>query len=955
MYPQHSARKFAQPNIPSATLSRASLIKTLQDIIAFPFIQTQAAQYKLILISAPAGYGKTTLLADFAQHTTIACCWYIIEETDDNPCLFLEFLVESIRQKIPHFGSMLDSQFVSMKAHCGSSVLTHQLESCVDALALALTTEISETLVLFLCNYHEINANDKINTLVNRLLRLLPPHVIIVIESRAIPDLEIVSLAAQRQVYGLGSSELRFTAEEIQDFAQLQGGAQLSEEEADQIVTSFEGWITGILLGTRLGGMLFPSAVDADMQNIYHNRQHLLAYFKNDVFKHKTEIYTFLKKMSIFQQMTPYLCNNLLHINDADIRLSYIERQGLFISQSHGGKPQVYTCHTALRELLYTEFYQQDPQAVLSLHQEAATLFLSSMDFDQAISHAFSAHAYTMACTLLENVARQMLCQNRTETLLGWINLLPKSIIEQSARLLLTQTVIYTTQCETVKSLPLLYKAQELLERTTGNVPQKELPLFAEILLAQADAFLGSGNYQQALQKCSDVLTFLPDDERELRARAHLCFGICANLLGDFYTGIAQMQQSLHLWEHNAEIMQTALVHGNLADAYNMLGNYALSEHHRERAIASCERLGNQQGTLHNLIGMATTKWNKGDLESAEATLNQALITARQAQLQSCEAHALEHLGEMYLEQQHFNKVLTLTEDALVLAHRMGDHYLVNSILCTQALAYLFMGDPSTATLLIDQIDVKEGDTVSYIGALREMTRGTIYLLQKHYQEAEHCLKLAEISLGTTGLKRLHLRTLIRLAACHVFLKQRVEAIQSLEKAVSLATEEFYEHIIQFELNRFPDLARAIQTFPEEARFPSIQLSLPEAQEIQEAQPERVSVQSKGAEQSTRLRVLAFGEPSIQIDGVAITSWRMARAMELFFLLLDKKNAVHKEQIIEMLWPDIDSQADQTLRSAIFYLRKAIGASSVIHRNKSYLLDLPAQYEDDIWYDVAIF
>src|SRR6185503_16728897 len=115
MYPQHSARKFAQPNIPSATLSRASLIKTLQDIIAFPFIQTQAAQYKLILISAPAGYGKTTLLADFAQHTTIACCWYIIEETDDNPCLFLEFLVESIRQKIPHFGSMLDSQFVSMK------------------------------------------------------------------------------------------------------------------------------------------------------------------------------------------------------------------------------------------------------------------------------------------------------------------------------------------------------------------------------------------------------------------------------------------------------------------------------------------------------------------------------------------------------------------------------------------------------------------------------------------------------------------------------------------------------------------------------------------------------------------------------------------------------------------------------------------------------------------------
>lgn len=956
MHFHYSVRKIIQPGVSSNILYRASLVKILHDIVDLSLTQAQSSQHKLILLCAPAGYGKTTLLADFAQHTVVPCCWYFLDHRDADPLVFTEFLIASLRQKIPLFGSALDSQLAAIKANTANSLEQFsQLEDCIDTIAFALATEVQECIALFLCNYHEINSNDSINKLVNRLLGQLPPHVVLVIESRSIPSLEIASLAARHQILGLGSSKLRFTTKEIQDLAHLQGVEIPSEVEANQIALSFEGWITGILLGTRLGGMLFPSSADKNAHSFYNNRQHLIAYLEDEVFKREIEAYKFLKEMSILEQMTPNLCNELLHVQDAADRLEYIERQGLFLNQSSDGKQQIYSCHTTLRELLYTEFYQQDPQYVLSLHRQAAVLFQSLNNIDLSINHAFYAQAYELACVLLEEAVEQKFYEERIEALLCWINMLPTSLFERSARLLLTRATIYTSQNEIAKSLPLLHKAQKLLEQETSDASQKDLSLLAEVLIAQVEVLLEDGDYQQAQQICLHVLTFLPTDERELRAKAYQSLGVCACLLGDLHTGITNMQQALHLWGHNTEIMPTARLHGNLANAYNMLGNYTLSEHHRTRAIAGCERLSDQRGAINNLIGMAITRRNKGDLDDAKAMLNQALLAARREHLQSCEAYALENLGEIYQDLQQFDRVLTLTEDALALARCIGDSYLANSILCTQSLTYLFMGDPATAMLLLEQINVKNDDTTSYVGALRELIRGTIYLFQKQYAEAVHSLKLAETSLETAGLRRLHLRALIRLSVCHVALKQQVEAMHILGKAASLATGEGYGYIAQLELERFPDFIQAMRIFPNAARFTSILLPLLEVKDAQDLQQKMILAKCEIAAFSSKIRMVAFGDPSVQIDGITITSWRMARSMELCFFLLDQKSMVHKEQIIETFWPETDSQVDQTLRSTVFYLRKIIGVSCVVYNKNTYCLDLSIQYGENIQYDVAIF
>ena len=104
-----------------------------------------------------------------------------------------------------------------------------------------------------------------------------------------------------------------------------------------------------------------------------------------------------------------------------------------------------------------------------------------------------------------------------------------------------------------------------------------------------------------------------------------------------------------------------------------------------------------------------------------------------------------------------------------------------------------------------------------------------------------------------------------------------------------------------------------------------------------------------------RCSTLGLGEPAVLLDGVPVTQWRMSRTMELYFLLLESNRPVHKDKIMGALWPDEDEQNDQTLRSTVHYLRKAVGAGCVISLVGAYALDLGAVYGDEVWYDVSAF
>lgn len=951
----YSIRKTTNPTLLPIILHRPSLVATLKEAVVGT--STTSAEkmslYKLVLLCAPAGYGKTTLLADFAKHTDIPCCWYFLDRTDADKFRFLELLLVSIRQHFPQFGVTFNARLANaIAAETDGSIMPLDLEALIDALAAAIAAEISERFALVLCNYHEINHSQVINNLVNRFIQHLPPQCILILESRAVPNLKLAQLLAHREMFGLGSNELRFTAQEIRDLAQVQGMDSLTDAEAMQLAQSFGGWITGILLGTRLGdlqsrhlGSSFGSAWGSPALRM--DEQHLFTYLVTEVFSREPDAYTFLKEAIVLQQMTPSLCNALLDLPDAAARLTYLEQQGLFVTSRGEGSKKYYICHPLLRELLYDELRSLAPARFAALHLRAVDLFHAIQDYDQAIYHALAARAYDIAADLIKAIYKQMFDKGYSTTLADLIDSLPTEITMRHPQLLLARANIFLAAGEYSQALPFLDTAFAAVEQNSDEVSV----LLAEILIARGVMLFQRGDYHGAQELCRQVLDMLSADEASLRAEAHLRLGVCACLLGDFTAGIVELRKALQLRGCEMETRQTARLHNALANAYNMVGHQALSEHHRTHAIRCCEHLNDERGKIENLVGLGSMKHRQGAYTEAEHILTEALTMARNAnRYRRGQAYALVSLGELYQEQDRYQQGLSALEEGLALARQLEDTYLTSCALSVLTTTYLLMGD-SLSALLISQTDQKTDyhkASYNYEIAQRGLTLGMILLHQQHYSEAHTHLTIVEASLRVAGFKREQLQATILLAACLLALGDTPAAIRHMEEAVTLVRQSGYESLYLLELRRNPDLLHALRNMPEIAHL----------REEADAAKSLYSPITSAApivtmqEQDT-FRVLALGEPTVFLNNVPVTRWRMARAMELFFFLLNAGRPIHKERIVAALWPDVDDQIDQTLRSTIYYLRKVLGTSCVTSHAGAYALDLA--YGEHVWYDVTVF
>ena len=294
------ARKIIQPHLPPTVLHRPTLVDILKQSIEEP-----SSICKLVLLCAPAGYGKTTLLADFATHSSVRCCWYFCDSSDRHIMTFLEVLLASVRQHFPLFGQELDTWFAHAAEFLSAKEVRY-LELFVDKFVAACKEDITERFALFLCNFHEISQNEQINLLVNRLLDSLPQHCVIAIEGRAIPALELVSLLSRYQMVSIGSSTLSLSVQEIQALANVVHAGPLTEKEASRLREAFDGWVAGILRGTRLGHASLRSFPGASLttrsgQAIRMDRQNLFAYLVNEVFKQEEEVYAFLKELRFYR------------------------------------------------------------------------------------------------------------------------------------------------------------------------------------------------------------------------------------------------------------------------------------------------------------------------------------------------------------------------------------------------------------------------------------------------------------------------------------------------------------------------------------------------------------------------------------------------------------------------------------------------------------------------------
>lgn len=414
--------KLHPPGLFAEYVPRPRLIQQLDTAITRP----------VTVVTAPTGYGKSTLLAAWCEQVTPAgrCAWLSLDESDNDPIVFWTYVVHALRRLEPE---RFAEQLRALQTP-GVSLTRAVLPSLLNEL-----WSLETVLVLVLDDYHLVTAADCHDSL-EFLLRRIPPTLRLVIGTRVDPPLGLARLRARAEVAHVRMSDLRFTDAEAVTFLTEQLGLALTAVDVQRIVELTEGWPAGLYLGAlSLRERTDPGAFIAEFAG---SNRLIVDYLASEVLQRLTNRErTFLLRTSILDSFTDALCSAVVSESDTTGLLAEVELHNLFLIPLDAQR-QWFRYHHLFKELLQLRLASVEPELVPVLHQRAATWFARAGDVRAAMRHSLLARDFEMAGKLFVEHWAAFVAAGQLATLEGWLTQLPESVFNTSPSLALAAAFV---------------------------------------------------------------------------------------------------------------------------------------------------------------------------------------------------------------------------------------------------------------------------------------------------------------------------------------------------------------------------------------------------------------------------------------------------------------------------------------------------------------------------------
>jgi LuxR family maltose regulon positive regulatory protein len=377
------------------------------------------ASRRLTLVDAPAGFGKSRLLAAWCQTGTPAgrCAWLALDLLDNDPTTFWTYLIEALRRIEPdHFDRSLATLGLP-----GSSLTRVVLPQLINEL-----WALEQPLTLILDDYHVISDRECHASLLF-LLRRLPMHVRLVIATRSDPPLELSRLRGRGELCELRAADLAFVGDEVAALLNDALGLGLGAGELEQLEARTEGWAAGLYLAAlSLRRQADRSAFIAAFAG---DHRHLVAYLGTEVLGQLPEnLRVFLVQTSILERFSAALCDAVSGTSGSAARLQMLEQTNQFVI-TLDARGDWYRYHHLFQDLLQLELKQTQPDVVPLLHRRAAAWYRAAGDATAAMQHAIAAEDFDFAADLYLDHAFALHQAGQLATLLRWADALPAATI----------------------------------------------------------------------------------------------------------------------------------------------------------------------------------------------------------------------------------------------------------------------------------------------------------------------------------------------------------------------------------------------------------------------------------------------------------------------------------------------------------------------------------------------
>ncbi|MGE5703869.1 MAG: LuxR C-terminal-related transcriptional regulator, partial [Clostridia bacterium] len=462
----------------------------------------QGLATKLTLVTAPAGFGKSTLISEWIRQQTLSFGWISLDERDNNLVRFMEYLVAALR---------------TIQSDLCDSVLRYLDETRDFSVETAMTLLMNEAqalnqeIVVILDDYHVIR-EPSIHHGLAFLLAYLPRNMHVIISSRSEPPLPLSAMLAKRQLVRVSANDLRFTVNEIRELFALTMGKHLSMEELDNLESRTEGWVAGLqmilLSGGKYGVSTKENAIATELFKKHQSEQlegDIADYLAEEVLARQTsDVQQFLLKTAVLERMNESLCRHIIQ-KESDKSLSDAVQAGLFLIPLDGERIW-YRYHHMFGRLLYNRLIHHDAEIVPELHRRASEWFRLNGYTVEAVDHAVAAADFEAASALILQEASELL-RKEMHMLLRWCGQFPESVFTRNPAI----AVLYTWSLATYERLEeaeaVLDRAEQYLE--SGQAEPRSLN--GEDLLGYFSAMrclicLGRNETEKALVYSRDLM-----------------------------------------------------------------------------------------------------------------------------------------------------------------------------------------------------------------------------------------------------------------------------------------------------------------------------------------------------------------------------------------------------------------------------------------------------------------
>ncbi len=608
---------------------------------------------KLTLISASAGFGKTTLVSEWVAVCERPVAWLSLDEGDNDPISFLAYLVAALQTIAANIGAGALRMLQSPQPPPIESILT--------ALLNEITT-IPDNFIFVLDDYHIIDSKP-VDDALTFLVEHLPPQMHLVIASREDPHLPLARLRARGQLTELRAADLRFTPAEAADFLNQVMGLNLAVEGIAALETRTEGWIAGLQLAAL--SMQGHQDTTSFIQSFTGSHHFVLDYLIEEVLQQQSEsIQTFLLRTSILDRMCGALCDAVLGSPSASGQetLEYLERTNLFIVPLDSER-RWYRYHHLFGDLLRQRLGK--PKEFAEFHQRASQWHEENGDLGAAFHHAIAAGDFVRAAELAEAGWQGMAESFQMAAWLGWVKKLPEEVIRLRPVLCAQLGRAFADVGEPEASELRLQDAERCLDGSDVANETQLGPLPAMIALTRAYNAQAQGDPTATVKYTELALQTIPEDDFDRRAQAVISLEV------------------------------THWASGNLESATRAMGDW----------MESMTRLGNHVYVVASAFAVADMLVGLGRLSEAERTYQDALQVAAQHGPEAEHITAHHHLGLFMIYRQRGDD--TLAAHHLKRAAELGlQTTLVDWLYrwhVAQAQLKEAAGDMETALALLDE------------------------------------------------------------------------------------------------------------------------------------------------------------------------------------------------------------------------------------------------------------